>query len=53
MKFISGGSWTDYVDTAIRVINEATHSVTKFSPKELWFGTEVDLELAHKRMRKE
>ena len=32
MKFISGGSWTDSVDRAVQIMNEATHSVTKFSP---------------------
>lgn len=53
MKFISEGSWTDYVDRAVRVINEATRSVTKFSPQELWSGSKDELNLAHQRKQKE
>ena len=53
MKFISGGSWTDYVDAAVQIINDAVHSVTKFSPKELWSGSKEDLDLAHQRTKQE
>ena len=53
MKFISGGSWTDYVNRAMQVINEATHSVTKFSPQEIWSGSKDELSLVHQRMQKE
>ena len=53
MKFISGGSWTDYVNRAMQVINEVTHSVTKFSPQEIWSGSKDELSLVHQRMQKE
>ena len=42
LKFLGRGSWTDYIDKAVDLINEATHSVTKFSPLELWNGTHED-----------
>ena len=30
----------DYVDAAVKAMNEATHSVTQYTPIELWDGTE-------------
>ena len=40
LRFIYGGSWADYVDAAVKAMNEATHSVTQYTPIELWSGTE-------------
>ena len=34
-------------------MNEAVHSVMKFSPKELWSGTNAMCELAFERTRQE
>ena len=53
MKFISGGSCADYIDRDVQVNNEATHSVTKYWPLELWTGSQDELRLAHQRMEKE
>ena len=53
LKFLGRGSWTDYIDRAVDLINEAVHSVTKFSPLELWNGTHEDRIKAHRRLVKE
>lgn len=53
MRFINRGSWTDYIDQAVQVINESTHSVTQLSPLELWNGNQDKLRLAHQRMERE
>ena len=50
LKFLGGGSWTDYIDEAVKLVNEAVHSVTKASPLELWHGTLEDRVKAHQRL---
>ena len=53
LEFLAGGSWTDYINQAVDLINEATHSVTKFSPQDLWNGTQEDRIKAHQRLTAE
>ena len=53
LKFLGRGSWTDYIDEAVTLINEAVHSVTKASPLELWNGTLEDRVKAHQRLVEE
>ena len=53
MRFISRGSWTDYVDNAAQVINGSAHSITRFSPREIWNGSTDELRLARQRVEKE
>lgn len=36
LKFLGRGSWADYIDRAVDLINEAVHSVTKASLLDLW-----------------
>ena len=35
LRFIYGGSWTNYLESAVRALNEVVHSVTKFAPFDL------------------
>ena len=53
LRFLGRGSWTDYIDKAVDLINEAVHSVTKFLPLELRNGTHEDRVKAHQRLVKE
>ena len=53
LKFLGRGSWTDYIDEAVNLINEAVHSVTKVSPLDLWNGTHEDRVKAHQRLMME
>ena len=53
LRLIYGGSWTDYLESAVRSLNEAVHSVTKFAPFDLWDGTSEMRQLAWKRTVKE
>ena len=50
MRFTYQGSWSDYVEPAVEAINEAEHSITGFTPDELWVGTPKMLRKAEKRM---
>ena len=38
-KFISGGSWTDYVEEVVKLMNSAVYEVVRFSPLEYKQGT--------------
>ena len=49
LRFINGGSWTDYLEGAVKALNEAKHSVMRFTPFELWYGTEEMRRLAFNR----
>lgn len=35
LKLLGGGTWTHYIDQAVDLINEATHSVTKYLPLDV------------------
>ena len=49
LRFINGGSWTDYLEDAVKALNEAKHSVMRFTPFVLWYGTEEMRRLAFNR----
>ena len=50
LKFSGRESWTDYIDKAMDLINEAIHSVTKVSPLDLWNGTHEDRVEEHQKL---
>ena len=52
IRLDEGGSWTDHLKRAVESINEAAHSITGFSPKELWEGTSEMRKEAHEKMVK-
>ena len=47
LKFLGRGSWIDYINKAVNLINEVVHSVTKSLLLELWNGTHEDRFKAH------
>lgn len=38
MLFLSKGSWKDYVEDAVKALNEGRHSVWRYSLQYLWKG---------------
>ena len=53
LRLTHGGSWSDYLESAVDAMNTAIHSTTGFSSKELWEGTDQQRELAFSRTKEE
>ena len=53
LRLAHGGSWTQYLGRAVDALNEAVHSVTGFTPKDLWTGTLSMRRIAQGRTIKE